>query len=153
MGITSAEEFMNRRKGGRCDTCLCFHPVATPCNREALSERIKKLLEVTSGIPELMKMNQEATQLAQNYRNLLVKADEAHGILVGILAGYGEIGNEIRIKYLEKLDKWARKEPSNPDTSEQLELFAPKQSILSETDSNNSTKTKSGSSSASDSLN
>ena len=140
--VTSAQEFLDRKKGFPCLACHFVHPPKTPCSREEMAFRIKKLVEANEKIPELLKMNTEATELAMNFRLMLKKADEAHTILMELLKEHGEVGEEISIEYMKRVNAWAQgKERTSQDTSDlQPSLFSPELSTPNETPTNVSTK-------------
>ncbi len=86
---------------------------------------------------------EEVTTLAHGYRELLKKADEAHAILMQILAKHGATGEEIKKKYLEELSLWASQHTAPVTCDKQLNLFGPT-SIPSVGEISNSTKLRNG---------
>lgn len=124
-GILSMKDAL-ARKNGPCPVCGHMHAIQTQCAREALAQRISKLMEANSLIPGLLSQNKEVTELAENFRMMLVKVDDTHTILMQILSTYGNTGKEIEQKYMEALDAWApkAKEPINQDTCDQQSLFS-----------------------------
>lgn len=120
----NVRSILERKQGGPCAICNEAHPIQNRCRYEALAAKITKLTEANSFIPQILQANKEATSLAIHYQGLLKKADEAHAILMEILEKHGETGEQIKLEYLERLDKWASKS-INQDTQEQLNLFSP----------------------------
>lgn len=114
MSISSLQDALDR-KNGPCPVCNQMHNLQTQCSREALASKITKLMEANSLIPGLLQQNKQVTEIAKNFQSLLVKADEAHTILMDLLTGWGDIGEEIKKTYLEKLNSWAPKEIINQD--------------------------------------
>ena len=138
-------ELADRKKSG-CPICAEFHAPATRCRFEAMAGRITKLLEANKLIPSLLAANQEATKLAQYYQGLLNKADAAHTILMTILEGHEEIGEQIAEEYIGALDTWATPY-INQNTAEPLQPSVQESSTPNETEDKPSTTTESGGSS------
>lgn len=88
--------------------CNEAHPVQNRCRSEALLHKVVKLMEANALIPQILQHNKEATETAMYFQDLLKKADQAHTVLMEILARNGEIGEKIKNEYLEELDKWAK---------------------------------------------
>lgn len=126
-----------------CQLCTELHVPSTKCRFQALASRITKLLEANSMIPSILQAHKESVTIAQHFQILLKKADQAHAILEEVLKEYEYTGEEIKTKYLGRLDEWA-KGNLNLDTSEQLPLFSPASSIPSENEDRPSTMTASG---------
>jgi len=122
-----------------CPICGQHHPPQNRCQFEHLSKRVTLLLEANQIIPSLMQANKEAVTTAKQFQILLKKADEAHTVLMEVLAERGEIGEEIKNEYLWRLDNWA-KETLNQNT-EQLSLGI-ENSTSSEQSDKNSTETE-----------
>lgn len=106
-----------------CGLCAELHVPAVKCNFRALATRVTKLLEANALIPQILTAQKEATVTAQYFQQILKKADQSHTILLEVLAEYEYTGEEIKNKYLERLDEWAKGNLSL-DTSEQQDLFS-----------------------------
>ena len=144
MTVTNLKDAL-ARKGGVCQICNHAHSLQQPCSREAMAHKITKLMEANSMIPGLLQHNKQATEIAEHFRGMLKRADEAHTMLMDILAGHGEIGIKIRDEYMERLNKWAEAELTSQDTSDnQLSLFSQEQSTSNGTEIKNSTRQPSG---------
>ena len=85
-----------------------FHAPQNKCRHEVVIKRLLKLIEINQTIPALLNANKEAVTMATNFQGLLKKADEAHGILMTILAKHGEVGETIKNEYLGEIDKWSQ---------------------------------------------
>lgn len=126
MSGTILTGLLDRKNGAPCPVCGVIHMITNPCGRPEMTARIQKLLEATAMIPAILQANKEATTLAEGFRHIVKKADEAHGLLIDVLNGHGDIGKQILQEYLERLDTWAKeetKEPTSQDTSDQPALF------------------------------
>lgn len=127
MSGTILTGLLDRKNGSPCAVCGEMHHIQDPCRRQAMASKITKLMEANSMIPGLLQHNKEATILAQQYREILKRVDESHGVLLEVFDSHGEIGKKMKEEYLEKLDKWvaADNEPTSQNTLDQQELFSP----------------------------
>lgn len=145
MSVTSMKELLERKKGAACLLCNLHHPVQTPCNREALNNKISNLVAANAHIPALLQTNKEVTELAETFREMLKKADEAHTILMEICSQYGETGEAIKEEYLGRLGKWATGIAHiDQSTQDQQELFNQEPSTLPAIEIKDSTRPLSG---------
>lgn len=135
------------RKGKPCHLCNEMHIPQNRCRFEALASKIVRLTEANSLIPGLLASNKEATDLAENFRELLKRADQAHSILMEVLAENGDLGLQIGNTYLERLNEWANQSTSQ-GTSEKIHPSSPESSTPNESEAKPSTEeTTSGESS------
>jgi len=140
MSIKSMQDFLDRKNGDACQTCGAVHDIQKPCAREVMAFRIAALTQANLGIPDLLRQKKEAVDIASTFQSILLKADEAHDILMQLLDEYGDIGAEIKREYLARLDRWAPQKPTKQDTSEQLSLFDQERLTSKETKTKDSTK-------------
>jgi hypothetical protein len=134
------------RKGKPCNICDEMHSSQNRCRYERLATKIVKLLEANSFIPQLIQHNKESTEIATHFQSLLKKADQAHTILMEVLSRHGDMGEKIKIEYLEKLNTWADQH-SSQDTLDQRGPSSPENSTPSETNDKPSINQESGESS------
>jgi hypothetical protein len=142
--VTSLQDIVQRKQGGPCPMCSYIHPLDTLCTREALFHKIKKLMEANGLIPLMQSHIKEVTGMASQYLMMLKKAGDSHELLLEVLKEYGDIGEKIRLDYMERLDKWASQKSTSQDTPEQLELFSQNKSISKETETKNSMEKSTG---------
>lgn len=150
--VTDIKKAMDKKKkADGCKICCEVHPKSGKCNRKHLIFRIENLIRANALVPGLAGSNKTAVSVAmeleKQVRGLQGMAklfDESHTMLMEILKNHGEIGEQIKNQYLEKIDTWAKARIS-PDTSgEQGELFNQENSTQPETEISDSTKQPSG---------
>lgn len=99
---------LDRKNGKVCEACNAVHAKMTdPCTREALANKIFRLVTANQAIPGLLETNRELSDICKNFQALLKKADEAHMILMDILSKHGNVGKMIEGEYIERLNAWA----------------------------------------------
>ena len=109
--VTSMQDLLDRKNGSPCPLCSVIHRPQVQCAREHLAAKITKLLEANAMIPGLLQHNKEATESAVGFQTIIKKFDGALMLLMDILAGHGEVGEQIKNEYMEKLDLWIKNEP------------------------------------------
>lgn len=148
MSVTNIEEARAKKEG--CAICNQIHAKSGKCKRGDLVKKIQNLVRANALIPQLMGSNKEAVEIAEKLQKqvdglqeMAKRFDEAHKILMDVLTGHGEIGEEIKKKYLGELDIWVVQHTS-PDTSETAETSNQENSTLQEMPIKNYTKQQNG---------
>lgn len=94
--------------GNPCELCGEHHVPANKCRHDLLAAKVRMLTDANKMIPALLQVNKDNVATMETFRILLRQADKAHEFMLEILSEY-ENGEEIKNKYLARLDEWVAK--------------------------------------------